>query len=73
MGELKMDKDTKISAAVAGICDALKSIDKATELAGSTGRVLQVLTRSELDSIAANCILALRHQNRRLQEALVED
>jgi hypothetical protein len=69
-----MDKDMKISAAVAGLYDALKTIEVASELSGqTTSRVLQVLTRAELEGIMSDCIIAVRHHSQRLKEAFKEE
>lgn len=66
-------KDVKIAVAVAGLLDALKTIETAGELAGSGNRVLQALTRNDLEGIMVDCVKAVRHHSKQLKEVFKEE
>lgn len=63
-------KHMEVASAVAGMVDALKTIESAVELKAQTGRLRGLLTPQELDEITVNCVKALRLHNQRLKEVL---
>jgi hypothetical protein len=64
-----MDLD-KLSNGLSAMNDALCALEKAVELSAQTGRFRNILTKNDLDKVAALCVVSIKGITQELSDVV---